>query len=216
MKSRIVRAFARWVPLASFNGSQKYWVRRYQMGGDSGSGSGGAAATYKARVLNQFVAREGVSRVVEFGCGDGRQLALAEYPEYLGVDISSEAIALCQEQFPDRVHWAFVTTDRYQGKTAELSLSLDVIFHLVEDAVYEQYLRCLFAASEKFVIIYSSNVADGAGTFRHVRHRAVSADVALRFPDFIRLETFEATLPAPVAFNRGVPTTFLVYQRRDA
>jgi len=214
MKNRIVRALARWIPLASFSGSQKYWLRRYQLGGDSGSGSAGAAATYKADVLNQFVVSKGVSRVVEFGCGDGCQLELARYPEYLGVDISPEAIALCREQFRDHAEWAFVTADEYQGTTAELCLSLDVIFHLVEDVVYEQYLQRLFASSERFVIIYSSDVADGTATFRHVRHRAVSADVALRFPDFVRLEAYEATLPPSVAFNRGVPTTFLIYQHR--
>jgi len=47
-----------------------------------------------------------------------------------------------------------------------------VIFHLVEDSVFEDYMNLLFKCSERFVIIYSSNeyitrVNQGC----HVRHR---------------------------------------------
>ena len=41
------------------------------------------------------------------------------------------------------------TTDR-----AELALSLDVIYHLVEDTVYESYMGQLFDSATKYVIVY--------------------------------------------------------------
>ena len=37
--------------------------------------------------------------MVEFGCGDGNQLSLAQYPRYVGLDVSRTAIGLCQRRF---------------------------------------------------------------------------------------------------------------------
>jgi len=45
----------------------------------------------------------------------------------------------------------------YSFETADLTLSLDVIFHLLEDEVFDQYMQRLFNSSNRFVIIYSSN-----------------------------------------------------------
>ena len=39
----------------------------------------------------------------------------------------------------------------------QLTLSLDVIFHLVEDRVYNEYMSMLFSTCSQYVIIYSSN-----------------------------------------------------------
>ena len=56
-----------------------------------------------------------------------------------------------------------------------MAMSLDVIFHLVEDEIYESYMYKLFGAAEKLVLIYSSNVEQLCmNPFRrqtHVRHR---------------------------------------------
>ncbi len=81
--------------------STAYWDSRYRHGGNSGSGSSGRLAQFKAETINRLVVEHGISSVVEFGCGDGRQLALAEYPDYVGVDVSAEAVRLCSERFVD-------------------------------------------------------------------------------------------------------------------
>jgi hypothetical protein len=36
-------------------------------------------------------------------------------------------------------------------------MSNDVIYHLVDDIVFSNYMKVLFALSQKYVIIYSSN-----------------------------------------------------------
>ena len=213
MFSGITKGPARWIPLASFKGSADYWRKRYQLGGDSGTGSAGVAATYKASVLNEFVAREGVASVVEFGCGDGRQLALAKYPSYLGLDISADAVEQCRARFQGDASKRFAVLDDSANK-ADLALSLDVIFHLVENEVYEAHLRLLFDAATRFVIIYSSNGEGDVRTFKHVRHREVSSDVAALFPGFERLQELESALPPPVETGSGIPTVFLLYRRR--
>lgn len=214
MKHAIVKALARWLPLTFFGSSRAYWQRRYRLGGDSGAGSTGIAATYKARVLNDFVGLNGVGSVIEFGCGDGRQLELAKYPSYLGLDISADAVALCQERFRNDLTKNFGLLRSASGHSADLALSLDVIYHLVEDDTYVQHLQGIFRAARRFVAIYSSDVAGHVSTLRHVRHRSVSTDIAERFPEFERMLEAEASLPEPVETNRGVSTVFLLYRRR--
>ena len=54
--------------------------KRYSAGGNSGAGSYSQLAEFKAQVLNRFVATHDVKHIIEFGSGDGNQLALAEYP----------------------------------------------------------------------------------------------------------------------------------------
>src|SRR5690606_4386755 len=211
MKATITKALARWIPLVGFKGSDAYWKGRYRLGGDSGSGSGGASAAYKAAVLNAFVVRYGVRSVIEFGCGDGRQLSLAEYPRYLGVDISRNAIDRCNALFSGDPNKSFLLLDSYAGQTADLAMSLDVLFHLVEDRVYDAYLERLFAAAERYVAIYSSNQAAGS-PLPHVRHRAFAADVAERFPGFESLPVHALGLPDPPA-TTGVPMVFRIYRR---
>ncbi len=84
-----------------FSCSREYWESRYAGGGTSGAGSYGKLAEFKAQVLNSFVKDNGVSSVVEFGCGDGNQIALADYPAYIGLDVSKTAIEMCKERFGD-------------------------------------------------------------------------------------------------------------------
>lgn len=143
-----------------------YWEDRYRHGGTSGAGSYGRLAKFKASVLNEFVEENGISRVLEIGCGDGNQLSLSNYPRYVGLDISAAAVELCRKRF-ERPEWDFyhyssqVASDIVSRFSPQLMISLDVIFHLVEDAVYESYMRNLFCIdiefSPDYVIVYSSN-----------------------------------------------------------
>ena len=91
----------------SFGSSSRYWENNYVRGGTSGNGSYGAFAQAKAEFLNTFVRRHDIKVVIEFGCGDGNQLALAEYPRYIGLDVSRAAIALCKRRFADDLAKSF-------------------------------------------------------------------------------------------------------------
>ncbi len=161
-----------------FQGSNDYWVRRYRKGRNSGGGSYGQLARFKADVLNEFVREHEISSVIEFGCGDGNQLSLATYPQYLGFDISHEALEQCRARFADDPSRQFRPMDDYHNEQAPLTLSLDVLYHLVEDDVFAGYVRRLFAASTEHVVIYSSNTDENRpGQGEHVRHR--------RFTDWV-------------------------------
>ena len=207
-----MKIFGKWIPLLSFGGSADYWRKRYRYGGDSGAGSGGQAAAYKARVMNQFVADHAIESVIELGCGDGRQLMLAQYPFYLGFDISPEAVALCREKFGCDQSKQFLSMDEFRSHRADAAISLDVIFHLVEDHVYRDYMDRLFDSARKYVVIYSTIEESRRLTLRHVRHRNVARDVSSWFPGFERMSAYEAGLPLP-ASDWGGGARFLLYTR---
>lgn len=76
---------------AKFVSTPQYWEDRYAAGGTSGLGSTGTIAQFKAEVINDFVEDRRIQTLIEFGCGDGNQLALARYENYLGLDISKSA-----------------------------------------------------------------------------------------------------------------------------
>jgi hypothetical protein len=143
----------------NFPGSAAYWENRYSAGGTSGAGSYGKLAEFKASVLNRFVAEKQITSVIEFGCGDGNQLLYAMYPRYIGLDVARKAIRLCREKFQNDVTKSFFLydpecfVDRAGVLHADLALSLDVLFHLVEDEVFTRYMELLFQAGQRFVII---------------------------------------------------------------
>lgn len=172
-----------------FSGSADYWERRYRRGGTSGAGSYGAEANFKASIINRLVETEGIRSVVEFGCGDGHQLSLARYPQYLGVDVSEAAIGQCRERFGGDPTKQFMLLSDYSSDRADLALSLDVIYHLVEDNVYEQHMSALFGSAERFVVIYSTNTDDNPpGTPPHIRHRRFTRWVDQNSPGFYLVE----------------------------
>lgn len=158
-----------------FESSSTYWENRYKTKGNSGSGSYGRLALFKADVLNTYVSDNNIHTVIEYGSGDGHQLTLANYPEYLGFDVAQTAIELCRDLFANDSTRTFALYNDYNSEKADLTLSLDVIYHLVEDSVYEHYMERLFDSAKDHVIIYSSNSPDkdafkGHGS-EHVRHR---------------------------------------------
>ena len=175
--------------------SAAYWENRYASGGNSGAGSEGANAVWKATVINDFVASHYVRDVLEYGCGDGRQLELAEYPEYTGLDVSATAIRMCAERFP---HHCFHSLPLPWPVSADLVLSLDVIYHLTEDEVFEQHMRDVFGSALQWVILYTTDSDSIDPDFKpasHVRHRPVSEYVQTVFPHW---EIREVLLnPAP-------------------
>lgn len=183
----------------AFRGSAGYWEARYRRGGTSGAGSFGRLARFKADVLNAFVREHNIVSVLELGCGDGEQLRLAEYPRYLGIDVSPTALRLCHEKFAADPTKIFLPANAFSpppagSHTAELALSLDVIYHLVEDAVYERYLQQLFAAARRYVAIYSSN-KDEIPAAPHVRHRRFTDWIERNAPSWKLLQRIDNPFP---------------------
>jgi hypothetical protein len=196
----------------AYGGSARFWEQNYAQGETSGTGSYGALAAGKSRYLNALVREREVRSVIEFGCGDGNQLSLADYPGYIGLDVSRTAIGLCQRRFAADPAKSFFLydgtcfTDRAGLFTADLAISLDVVYHLTEDAVFEAYLTHLFAAGQRLVVIYSTDV-EMSGTAPHVRHRRFTPWVTVHCPAW----TLASVAPGP---NTGpARADFYLYER---
>jgi hypothetical protein len=197
-----------------FSTSVDYWEERYRNGGNSGAGSYNRLAVFKADVLNHFVSQNGIQSVIEFGSGDGAQLELARYPQYIGVDVSPSVVELTRRRFAHDSSIQILHTSEFtDGHRAELALSLDVIYHLVEDEIFEDYMNRLFGSATEFVIIYSSN-EDGSAPSPHVRHRHVTRWVDDNINDFSLINT----IPNPYPFAAKDPDNtsfadFFIYAR---
>lgn len=172
-------------PIIKFKDSGNYWENRYSEKNNSGSGSYGRLSEFKANIINQLVYGEKIKSVIEFGCGDGNQLKLSNYPYYTGFDVSNTALIICRKIFYTDKTKKFLHIDQYMGQSAELTLSLDVIYHLIEDDVYKKYMNNLFKASKKFVIIYSTNYnSKYLDITPHVRHRCFSEWIDKNFSEY--------------------------------
>jgi hypothetical protein len=172
--------------IPTFSGSAKYWEDRYQGGGNSGAGSYNNLAEFKAEVINEFVKENNIETVIEFGCGDGNQLKYFEFKSYIGFDVSNTAISICKKLYKSDSSKQFKLLELFNGEKAELTLSLDVIFHLVEDEVYLDHMKKLFSSSEKYVIVYSSNYNEPENNriAQHVKHRKFTDWIEENAPDF--------------------------------
>lgn len=164
--------------------SRRYWEERYKNGGNSGGGSYGRLAEFKAEIVNGFVKEKGIHSVVEWGCGDGNQLELMAYGEYLGLDVSETVVKICRERFSGDNSKSF---ECYDGESKcicpkrDMAVSLDVLYHLSEDKVYQCYMENLFSSSDKYVCIYSSDYENKQDK-SYIRRRNFSKYVEEHYP----------------------------------
>lgn len=135
-----------------------YWERRYAGGGNSGIGSYGRLAEFKAEVVNRLIREHGLKHMVDWGFGDGNQLRLFSAARYTGIDVSLTAVKRAQEEWEGDATKSFIHSSelplRDQG---DLALSFDVLYHLIEDSVFNRYMNNLLDSSSDYVLIYSSN-----------------------------------------------------------
>ena len=195
--------------------SVTYWKNRYRNGGNSGSGSYGKLAEFKANSFNRFVKENDISSCIEYGCGDGNQLSLMKIDKYLGLDVSPDTIEAIAKKFEGDFGKEFETYDPikfeiFDRYTADISISMDVILHLIEESRYLDYLRNLFNSSNRFVGIF--NTATDEQPAKMAIHN--------RFRDHRKWITKHATDFQPIACdlapgNLGYPsdTGFYYYKK---
>lgn len=180
-----------------WKGSKSYWNDRYKSGGTSGAGSYNRLAEFKAEILNKFVETNDIRTVVEWGCGDGNQLLYANYPNYIGFDVSPEAIDICKQKFQKDNTKQFICSISNDFKTdikGDLSISLDVIYHLIEDEIYYQYMENLFNSSSKYVCIYSCN-DNLPNPCAHIKHRLFTDFIHKNLPQWHQIQVIKNKYP---------------------
>lgn len=176
--------------------SSNYWDKRYSLGGNSGSGSYNQIAKYKAEILNDFIIQNSIKKLIDFGCGDGNQIAYLMVEEYLGLDVSPTAIEICNQKFKQdltkqfRLYTKKNIEEILTNSKTELAISLDVIYHLVEDKILFQYLNDLFNATSKYTIIFSTNF-DKIYESPHQKDRKIAAIIQEYFTEWDLMKFIE-------------------------
>ena len=188
-----------------------YWESLYVNVAWSGPESYGEYAKFKADVINEFIRDHDVESVVEFGCGDGNQIALGEYPRYVGMDVADPAVDRCRERFADDEtkrceYYDPATFDRHDDLDANLVLALEIVFPLVVDEMSEQTMRDIFETADRYVIVFSSNHENSAPTEKHMRHRRFTDYVEEAFPAFELIDFVENSFEDRIA-------DFYIYER---
>ncbi|MDR0622516.1 MAG: hypothetical protein LBJ61_11690 [Deltaproteobacteria bacterium] len=201
--------------------TREYWDKRYRAGQTSGAGSYGKLGLFKAEIINDFAEKHNVKTAVELGCGDGNQLSLFRFESYLGLDISPTAIDLCRQKYAGDGSKSFAVYPSESiglkiARKAELALSLDVIYHLLEDNLYQNYLIDLFQLASRFVIVYANNTDYQGATGYHIRYHKFTNWVEANRPDW-RLAGF---LPNRYPFNPDDPeetsiSHFYIFSRKS-
>jgi hypothetical protein len=203
---------------AELPASAVYWEERYRSGGTSGSGSYSPYAEMTAEIINRIFRERKVEGVIEFGCGDGNQLSHLRVAKYVGLDVAPTAIKRCAERFrDDRTKRFFVYNpqqhvDGSPGYSADCSLSKEVIFHLVEDDIFETHMRHLFASGRRLVVIVASDLDWHLGPYE--RHRRFTPWVEANLPEWRLVEKIDS--PAPYEFDtgKGMLSNVYVFQRK--
>jgi hypothetical protein len=93
-------------------------------------------------------------------------------------------------------------------------MSLDVIYHLVEDDVFDEYMKTLFDASNRFVIIYASDTDDNRSDREsHVRHRSFTRWIRENRPGWHLIERIPNRYPYYGDYRTGSFADFFVFER---
>jgi len=177
--------------LLKFNfSSQNYWELRYLTNGNSGTGSYNEFAEFKSDFINQIIQDYKIDSIIEFGCGDGNQLQFYKIKKYLGLDVSDNAIKRCIHLYQDDPSKAFLSyrQDHFHHLDlflkADAAISIEVLFHLVENPVWEKYLHDLFSCATKYVIIMSTNHDRNETASKHVFNRNFYSFIEKNYPHF--------------------------------
>jgi SAM-dependent methyltransferase len=215
--AKVRRMMAPSKQIEKFEDSQSYWLERYRTGGDSGDGSYGKLAAYKADFINGFAARNGVASVFELGCGDGNQMSLFKLPLYVGADISPDSVKACRARVAGKPY-EFMQTDEFERRFEpghfDLGLSLDVTYHIIEDTHLNHYIDLLFSRAARFVLIYSSDHDAYDPAIPHIKHRKITEWVRARHPDWELLKVERNPFQkSPEAAEYGSFANFHIYQK---
>jgi hypothetical protein len=171
--------------LEHFN-SSAYWENRYRVGQNSGVGSYGSLAIYKASVINELVVEKDIVSVYEHGCGDGNNLLLyTSIQTYTAGDVSETVIRARKKEHQRSSSKTFIHLNagtNIRATKADMVMSLDVLYHLIDRSVFITYLEDIFSIANKYVLIYAHDGHTYLSTPKHVSGRDFTPFVKARFP----------------------------------
>ena len=135
--------------------------------------------------------------------------------------MSPTAIKLCIARFKEDQTKSFFLFDQdcfldNGGRmVCDCSLSLDVLYHLVEEDVYWKYLDILFSSAKKFVVIYAANLTLPQMT-SHELYREFTKDISVRYPQW-RLEEIKKNKAPAINYEdqEGSLADFFLFSKKS-
>ncbi len=175
--------------------TKKIWKNRYQNGGNSGSGSYNELYIFKRDIINDIIKKNNIHSIIDFGCGDGNQIKEINTKNYIGIDIADTGIKICKMKYNNDITKKFYTYDEINNikLQSDLTMSLDVLYHILEDELYFNYLKQLFSSSSNYVLIYSNNY--NGHIVGHMHTRKFTDDVEKKFPNWELREKINQIYP---------------------
>lgn len=171
--------------ITNFN-SPLYWENRYSQRWNSGAGSYGEDAHSKSNYINDVIKKYNLKTINDYGHGDGNQLTYIKgFDKYYGYDVSKTIRDICINRYKGEDNYRFIDTPSKFIK-ADLSMSLDVLYHIIEEKLYVEYLKTLFSIGE-YVLIYA--VDDNVSGAPHYKAREFTPYIKKTFPNFKLIET---------------------------
>jgi predicted O-methyltransferase YrrM len=190
--------------------SNLFWENRYKSGGNSGSGSYNKMAEFKANIINNFIKEKSIKSMIDYGVGDGNQLKLIDTRNinYIGLDVSNTIINKCKDIFKNDFTKNFKLSNEFDFNSinVDLSISCDVIYHLIDDIVYFEYLDNLFKSSSKYVIIYAKD--ENVNHASHVKFRKFTNYIENQFPEWSLIQYIEN-------IHKESPSNFYIYMKNS-
>ena len=165
--------------------TKNIWESRYNNGGNSGNGTYNELYIFKRDIINDIINKYNIKNIIDFGCGDGNQIKEFNINKYVGIDIALSAINICKMKYKDDNTKSFFTYNEINNikSQSDLTISLDVLYHILEEDLFIDYLKKIFNFSSKYILIYSSNYDDH--TEGHMHTRKFTNYVEKLFPNWV-------------------------------
>lgn len=178
--------------------AKEYWEKRYRSGRTSGMGSYGKNGKRKTEIVNNYIKKYSIKSILDLGCGDGNQTKMLKgFEKYVGYDISEYVIELCSIKFSDNNAIKFYT-DINKLPTAELCLSLDVIYHILDEVDFVKHMSLLFTKSTKYVLIFSTECTGKLN--KYILHHKFKDYIKMHHSDFELIEIINGATKYSTAF----------------
>ena len=130
-----------------------FWNWRYATNAELGSGSGsrGKQLADKRELLAALLDILQPRSVLDVGCGDGETTRDLPLPDYVGLDLSEEAIGRARRTRPDGDYRLGTLADH--AIEAELTLCIDVLIHQADRDSYRATVRSLLESSTRALLV---------------------------------------------------------------
>jgi len=176
--------------------SEQYWERRYKSGGNSGGGSYGNGLVNKVELITDLMEKYDIKSIADVGCGDCTIVPkLPHLESYVGYDISSTIIDRHNSKNTNP-SYKYKLISELESLGLDLSLSLEVIFHQVNDEEYIEYMDNLVKTDSFYILILTMNdsILDTHHVkAAHIKYRDVVNKMS-QYPNYELIGTFPFTV----------------------